>query len=147
MMLDVLLMRHAKSSWKDPELFDHDRPLNDRGRRDAPRMAHRMLDAGLCPIRIVTSSARRTQETVERMLPTLGAIDVEVSSALYHAEPATILSIAGSYEGTRGPLLIVGHNPGMEMVVSAVARTLTPFPTAALAHIQLDAAGPADIVG
>ena len=138
----VLLMRHAKSSWADDSLSDHDRPLNGRGRRDAPRMAQHLVDAGLVPTRIVVSSAKRTRETVERMMDTLGGAEILVEPALYLASPATIKEIVETQMAECSPVMVVGHNPGMEMVVSSVAQALIPFPTACVAHLHFEPGQP-----
>ena len=135
--MNLLLMRHAKSSWETEGLDDHERPLNHRGRAAAPRMAEILVESDLVPQLILVSSATRTQETVERMLPILGSVEVKVIPELYHAMPMTILKVLDQYGKNVDPLLIVGHNPGLETTVSNVAGNIVPFPTAALAHVVL----------
>jgi len=135
--MNLLLMRHAKSSWKEDELDDHDRPLNHRGREAAPRMAGVLVESGLVPALILVSSSVRTRETVERMLPTLGPVEVKVIPELYHAMPLTILKVLDEHGKGVDPLMIVGHNPGLETTVSNVAGNIVPFPTAAIAHVVL----------
>jgi len=132
--MNLLLMRHAKSSWKEDGMDDHDRPLNHRGREAAPRMAQVLVESDLVPSRILVSSAARTQETVERMLTILGPVPVVVIPKLYHAMPMTILQILKEHGQGADPLLIVGHNPGMETTVSNIAGNIVPFPTGAIAH-------------
>ena len=132
--MNLLLMRHAKSSWNDDELDDHDRPLNSRGRKAATTMAKILIENDLVPKLILVSSARRTMETVERMMPELGSVTVKVVPELYHASPMTILEVLHSHGADADPLLVVGHNPGMETTVSNIAGHIVPFPTAALAH-------------
>lgn len=139
-------MRHAKSSWADDSLSDHDRPLNGRGRRDAPRMAQHLVDMDLVPVRIVVSSAARTRETVRRMLDVLGDVEVVIESSLYHSSPATIKGVVEAHVADVSPVMIVGHNPGMEMITSSVAQALIPFPTAAVAHIQMSPGAPPVLV-
>jgi phosphohistidine phosphatase len=146
MSRDVLLMRHAKSSWSDDALADHDRPLNGRGRRDAPRMAQILLDADLRPARILLSSSERTRETVRRMMEVFGAVDIVVEPDLYLASPETIKGFIETHAQHSQPLMVVAHNPGMEMLVSSVAKALTPMPTAAIAHIRLEKSGPPSMV-
>jgi phosphohistidine phosphatase len=135
--MNLLLMRHAKSSREDDELDDHDRPLNHRGREAAPRMAQVLVESDLVPSRILVSSSARTRETVERMLPILGAVQVEVIPKLYHAMPLTILQVINDHGQGADPLLIVGHNPGMETTVSNISGNIVPFPTGAIAHAVL----------
>jgi phosphohistidine phosphatase len=132
--MNLLLMRHAKSSWDDDELTDHDRPLNARGRDAAPRMAKVLVENNIVPKLILVSSSKRTMETVERMMPQLEAVPVKVIPELYHASPMTILEIIEDHGDDADPLLVVGHNPGMETTVSNIAGHIVPFPTAALAH-------------
>jgi len=132
--MNLLLMRHAKSSWDDDALADHDRPLNARGRDAAPRMAKVLVENNIVPKLILVSSSRRTMETVERMMPQLEAVPVKVIPELYHASPMTILEIIHNHGDDADPLLVVGHNPGMETTVSNIAGHIVPFPTGALAH-------------
>ena len=127
-------MRHAKSSWDDDELADHDRPLNARGRDAAPRMADVLIENNLVPKLILVSSSRRTMETVERMMHRLESVPVKVIPELYHASPMTILEVIHSHGDNADPLLVIGHNPGMETTVSNIAGHVVPFPTGALAH-------------
>ncbi len=132
--MNLLLMRHAKSSWNDDALADHDRPLNPRGRDAAPRMAKIMVENNIVPKLILVSSSKRTMETVERMMPQLEGVKVKVIPELYHATPMTILETIHTHGENADPLLVVGHNPGMETTVSNIAGHIVPFPTAALAH-------------
>ena len=130
-------MRHAKSSWQEEGLDDHDRPLNARGRAAAPRMAEVLVESGLVPQRILVSSSVRTQETVRRMLPILGDVEVVVIPKLYHASPMAILEVLSEAGKGADPLMIVGHNPGLETTVSNIAGNIVPFPTGAIAHAVL----------
>jgi phosphohistidine phosphatase len=128
----LLLMRHAKSSWDDPDLEDHDRPLNKRGKRDAPRMGRLLLDQGLGPDLIVTSSAIRARRTGELVAETCGDPPLQIEPDLYHAGPEEILEVIAALAGPRR-LLVVGHNPGLEELVSMIADEWTRMPTAAIA--------------
>lgn len=133
----LLLMRHAKSSWKHPGLADHDRPLNRRGQRDAPRMGRLIGQEGLVPDLILTSTARRALDTARAVRDQLPApCPLEERSDLYHASPRTILDTAASAPDDIRTLLIVGHNPGMEQVVEAVGAQPQRMPTGALALIH-----------
>ena len=144
--MKLLLMRHAKSSWKDADLDDHERPLNHRGRNAAPRMAQILVENDLVPALILVSSSRRTRETVERMRPILGDVTVKVVPELYHAMPMTILKVIDEHGRGATPLMLVGHNPGMETTVSNVAGNIVPFPTGAIAQIQLTPNEPSEVV-
>ena len=144
--MNLLLMRHAKSSWDDDGLGDHERPLNHRGREAAPKMAQLLFDNNLVPKLILVSSSVRTQETVERMLPILGSVTVRVVPELYHAMPMTILKVLDEHGRDADPLMVVGHNPGMETTVSNVAGTIVPFPTGAIAHLVMQPHFPSRVV-
>ena len=135
--MNLLLMRHAKSSWDDEGLGDHERPLNHRGRDAAPKMAQVLVDNNIVPKLILVSSSVRTRETVERMLPVLGAVEVQVVPELYHAMPMTILKVLDEHGRDADPVMVVGHNPGLETTVSNVAGNIVPFPTGAIAHIVM----------
>ena len=87
-MKTVILMRHAKSSWKDPSLPDHDRPLNKRGKRDAPRMGNLLNLEGYIPEVIYSSTAKRANLTVKGLLKTLNFEgEVTYLGSLYHGGP------------------------------------------------------------
>ena len=133
---EVLLMRHAKSSWKDPKLADHDRPLKKRGRRDAVRMAEFLVEQNLVPDRIVSSSAARARETTDLVASHLGNLTVETLSRLYHAEADIWRSVLAELPGN-GRTLLVGHNPGIEELLSVITEGDVTVPTAAVAHLRL----------
>lgn len=138
-MKTLLIMRHAKSSWDNPAQDDHDRPLNARGRRDAPRMARWLAEHDLLPDLIVTSSARRARETAELMsehLPYDG--DPEVNSRLYHASPATWGEVIRALPDSTQRALCIAHNPGIEQLVTALADQPTAIPTAAVTRVELE---------
>ena len=85
-MKTLLLMRHAKSSWDDPDVADHDRPLNKRGKKDAPRMGQWLAEQGLTPEVIVTSTAKRARKTAELVAESCGCQrEPIVLPELYHA--------------------------------------------------------------
>lgn len=136
------IMRHAKSDWDDPRLSDHDRPLNRRGRRDAPRMAQWLSDRRRVPEVIIGSTAVRVQETIERMLTVWEREPlVLLSPSLYLAPPRLlaehVVSEALTAEGRRPrQLLLIAHNPGIEQLVAHWADNPLPMPTAAIATFQ-----------
>lgn len=141
MPLDLLLMRHAKSSWADPGGADHDRPLKPRGWRDAAHMARALAGRGLGPSHIVCSSARRARETAAAVNEALGgAIPVVVDAALYLAPPEALWARVRATPDAPSPLLLVAHNPGLEYLVARITGRAEPFPTAAVAWVRLPAA-------
>ena len=140
----VLLMRHAEAL---PEGVggDHERPLSEWGRVDARRVAEVIRQEKLVPARIVVSSARRTRETVERILEHLGPVLVVEEPRLYMASVSTVLEIINDHAGLARPLLIVAHNPCLQSIVSSMAGVLVPFPAASLAHVVLEDEAPPDV--
>lgn len=104
----LILMRHAKSSWDDLSLGDHDRPLNSRGRRSAAALGQWLKGQDLVPDEVLSSSSTRTQETFEGL-----GIEVEptYSRALYHAGPPQMMEVLRGAHGQC--VLMLGHNPGI----------------------------------
>lgn len=137
-MKTLLLMRHAKSSRDDPALADHERPLNDRGRRDAPMMGARLAGAGLAPDAIVSSDALRARQTAEAAAAACGyRKDIRYLAALYAAEPATYLAALRELPDDTNTVLAVGHNPEIEGLIQLLAGREVTMPTAAIAHLDL----------
>ena len=136
-MKQLLLMRHAKSSWKDTSLYDHDRPLNNRGKRDAPRMGQKLMDEELIPEIILCSTATRARETVERLLETCEfSGDLKYIEDLYHADYATYLELLSELDPEIECAMIVGHNPEMDSFLQYVCDDYDHLPTATIAWIK-----------
>lgn len=141
-MLQLLLMRHAKSDWSDDDAPDHDRPLNQRGRRDAPRMGRWLAEQELQPTFILSSSARRAQQTVERLVEELSHdVYVEVRPELYLADVPTWLEVLAELPADAACVLCVGHNPGLEALVEHLTGRAERMPTAAVACLTLPEQG------
>lgn len=137
-MKTLLILRHAKSSWSDASLSDHQRPLNKRGRRDAPRMGALLRDEGLTPDLIISSSARRALETAEVVADESGCQGRLITTReLYHADPESYLAVAREYGGSNEIVMVVGHNPGIEDFVEQLTGHWQRMPTAALAEVKL----------
>lgn len=113
-MKQVILVRHAKSSWKDMSLRDHDRPLNARGKRDAPFMAQQLLDKVETADAIVASSAVRAQKTAKHFKTAFedSLEEFITTSDLYHASPQEIMSVIQQVDDQYNRILVFGHNPG-----------------------------------
>lgn len=152
-MRQLLLLRHAKSSWDDPRISDHARPLNARGRMAAAAMARAMRDLGLAPDLVLVSSARRTLQTLESFEPWDDAPLVEPMDRLYLADPRTLLSVLRETAETVRSVLLIGHNPGLHELAMTLAgaqamaqdgplprRLADNYPTAALTEFAI--AGP-----
>lgn len=131
MTLTLILTRHAKSDWDDPALSDHDRALNARGQGDAPRIGAWLKDKGHLPGEALVSSARRTQETWERLAQGLGlglgrTVPMTTLPGLYHAEAEDILR---HLRGATAPtVLLIGHNPGIGEVAHRIVDEPAPHP-------------------
>ncbi|MVA96988.1 histidine phosphatase family protein [Nitratireductor sp. CAU 1489] len=147
-MRELLLLRHAKSSWDDATLDDADRPLAARGRKAAPVMARAIARRGWIPDLALVSPALRTRQTwalVAAGLPR--SVETRFESDIYEADPQAILAAIRTVPPATGRLLVVGHNPGLERLAEnlagpgsdadALARLRTKFPTGALARFEV----------
>jgi len=141
--MQLVLLRHAKSSWSDPGLPDEDRPLAPRGERAADRMRHYIAAEGIEPHLALCSSAVRARQTLARVLPALGTeLQVLIEPALYTFEANVLLDRLGRISSDVTSVLLVGHNPAMQDLVARVAGRgdalpdlLRKYPTAGLAEI------------
>ena len=137
-MKTLLLLRHAKSSWKQPELADHDRPLNKSGKRTAPLMGALLQDEDLIPDLILCSSAVRTHNTallVAKACTYSG--EIKQTRKLYLAEPQAYIEVLRQMAEKHARVLVVGHNPGLEALIETLTGEAMAMPTAALAYIEL----------
>lgn len=137
-MKTLLILRHAKSSWDNPDITDYDRPLNKRGKRDAPRIGKHLRKQNLLPECILSSSAKRARKTATKVAKACRYIGkIEKLESFYHAPPGiyyeTIQGLPNNYKR----IMVVGHNPTMEQLVSHLTGQYHPMPTAALAQIEL----------
>jgi len=138
-MKTVWLLRHAKSSWDDDMLPDHDRPLAPRGHKAARRMRRWISDNGVRPELVLCSPALRARATLDLVLPALGTPRVEVDAAVYLASAASLLGCLRAAPPDAGRVLIVGHNPGLHDLACLLAPPgPDAFPTGALAELRLD---------
>ena len=138
-MKTLLILRHAKSSWNDPTVDDHERTLNARGQKDAPRMGDLLRELRLVPDVIISSDAVRAQLTTEAVAEAIGFTgEIRLDRQLYLAGPADIIAVLGTVETSAArTVMIVGHNPGLEQLVELLTGEPNDLPTAALAQIAL----------
>ncbi|MBL8850966.1 MAG: histidine phosphatase family protein [Planctomycetaceae bacterium] len=137
-MKTLLLMRHAKSSWDNPGQPDHDRVLNARGLRDAPRMAEWVQEQGRIPDSITCSTAARAFQTALLIARTIGHDSpLRATAALYHADLANWLAVIRDLPESSQVALCVGHNPGVEGLVSCLSGVRQHMSTAAVAVFDL----------
>jgi phosphohistidine phosphatase len=136
-MKRLLLMRHAKSSWKDSELPDHERPLKKKGQKDAEQMGKMLKSKDLTPDLILTSSAARASQTAEIVAEAskAGKKHVVVLDALYMAEPQNILDAIREHGKDQKTVMVIGHNPGMEAFLQIANGGVESLPTAAIAYV------------
>jgi len=117
-MKKLYLLRHAKSSWDNVDMDDFERPLNERGEKDGPRMAKLLKHRDVLPAQMITSPANRALSTCRIFAKILGFENKKIISEprLYHADSQTILNVLGSLSERKGEedvVFLVGHNPGL----------------------------------
>lgn len=135
-MKTLYLVRHAKSSWDNANQSDHDRPLNQRGERDAPRMGKRLRKRGDQPEVIISSSAVRALTTASILATALDypTSDISIEERLYGAEPEDVLSIIGNLDDGIHCAMLVGHNPTFTALINALGGCdLDNVPTCGMA--------------
>ena len=136
-MKSVLVLRHAKSSWKHPDLADHDRPLNKRGKRDAPPMGRLLKREDLVPDIIISSTAIRARATAKAVAKASGYKgEIILNKSLYAAGPEAYLGVIHALSDEYVRVLIVGHNPGLEELVELLTGEIHLMPTCSLAHVK-----------
>lgn len=141
----LFLLRHAKSSWDDPGLDDHDRPLAPRGLRASALIADHVRQSGIRPDLVLSSSARRTRETLDRVRPSLGPAEVLIERDLYGASSEHLLQRLRTVPDEIESVMLVGHQPAIQELALRLAAEgpdlealKAKFPTAALATITFD---------
>jgi len=143
MAKELLLLRHAKSSWDDPGLADHDRPLAPRGRRASGLIATYLRERSIAPAQVLCSSSARTRETLERISAEFGdGVEVEIEQGLYAASAGDLLARLRRVSDDVESLMVIGHAPGLPELARRLAgrgtgleRLQGKFPTAALATL------------
>lgn len=138
-MKTLLVMRHGKSDWETSVGRDHERLLNERGRKAAVRMGHHLIERGIDPDLIVASSATRTRETTEHLLAAWGGEPrVIFDRALYLTDTDAVINYLAQSAGDAQTVLLVNHEPTCSMLVHRLCReSVSHFPTAAMARIDL----------
>ena len=137
-MKTLLVLRHAKSSWKDFRLSDHDRPLNKRGKKAAPRMGQLLYEEDILPEVILCSTAKRARDTADLVAEASGFEgEILLLDSFYHAWPSDYIDALRGLGDEIRSAMIVGHNPGMELLLEQLTDQSERFPTAALALVKL----------
>jgi phosphohistidine phosphatase len=141
-MKTLLIVRHAKSSWDNADTSDIDRPLNDRGKRDAPAMAQRIIKAGLTIDRFVSSPAKRARQTAEYFVHAFDkkGKDIHFLPELYHASTATFREVVAQLDDKDSTVALFSHNPGITAFVNLLTDTIRvdSMPTCAVFAVKGD---------
>lgn len=134
----LLILRHAKSSWSDPSLADIDRPLNKRGKRDAPRLGTWLREQDLVPDVILSSPAQRARKTAQAVSENSGYPgEIEVVADFYPGDPEAFTASLAALPDQIENVMIVAHNPGLEELLYELCGESAHLPTAALAEVAL----------
>lgn len=139
-MKRLWLIRHAKSSWADADLDDFERPLNKRGRRDAPRMAERLASVREKLDLLLASPAERARRTAEVFAEALGRrTELRLDRALYLAAPDRMLAVLHEVDASVECVGLVGHNPGITELANRLADAgIENVPTCGVVRLALD---------
>ena len=140
-MKTLFLIRHAKSSWDDTALPDKDRPLNDRGRRDAPKMGERLAKRDVKPDLILSSPAMRALKTAEIIAKKLDykRKDIVVDDRLYAVGADDLLDVIHKLGDKLERVMLFGHNPELTELAHRLSSKITHMPTCAVAEFTFDA--------
>jgi len=140
-MKTLLLVRHAKSSWADPGMDDCDRPLNERGRKDAPEMARRLAGLHVIPDLIITSAARRARKTAEAFAAELDIKEKNILELkeLYLAGRHDFLSVIKKIPDTSSIVAVFSHNPGITEFANSLTNTrVDDMPTCSIYALKIE---------
>lgn len=134
----LLLLRHAKSSWKEPAIADFERPLNDRGRKAAELVGKFIARQNINIDLVISSPAVRARQTIDLVLRAAKrSPELRFDQRVYEGTPTRLLEITSQIEDDRKCVLLVGHNPGMEELLSLLVGVEQHMPTASLAKVVL----------
>ncbi len=137
-MKTLLMMRHAKSSWKEKDLKDHKRPLSKRGKRNAPQMGELVKEKELLPQLILSSDAVRARQTAELFAEASGYTgEIKYLDDFYMAEADEYLDELNKVPDDLERVMIIGHNPGLESLLPMLTNRVESLPTAAVAYLNL----------
>jgi len=147
-MKTLFLIRHAKSSWDDPSLADHERPLNDRGKRDAPKMGERLAGRGVTADLILSSSAARALTTAQIIAEKIGydPRGIVADRRIYGAQVSTLLYLIQELDNAHERVMLFGHNPELTELAHRFSSDIVDLPTCAVVELTFDAGRWADVV-
>jgi phosphohistidine phosphatase len=138
-MKTLFLLRHAKSSWKDDNLEDFDRPLKKRGLGDAQLMGKLLRQREIGLDLVISSSAERARQTTQLVLMSAGLqVEVRYDDRIYEAGMRRLLTLISRLDNQANSVMLVGHNPGFEELLKTLTGEVHSMPTATLAGIEFD---------
>lgn len=140
-MKTLYLVRHAKSSWTESGLGDFERPLNKRGKHDAPMMGERLLKRGVKIDHIVSSPARRARKTLKAISEKMGWPEENIffEDRIYEAGESTLLDIVSGFDDEFDSAMMVGHNPGFTMLAESLSgQNFGNIPTCGVVCLNFD---------
>ncbi|HEY6627028.1 MAG TPA: histidine phosphatase family protein [Ignavibacteriaceae bacterium] len=140
-MKTLYLARHAKSYWKDQSIPDFDRPLNSRGKRDAPFMGEVLKDKKVKPDLIISSPAKRTKKTAIEIASKIGYSEKKIlyNEELYEASSNTIIKVLNKIDEKYNSVMIFAHNPGLTLLNNHISNNyIENIPTCGIVALQLD---------
>ncbi len=135
-MKRLYIIRHAKSSWDDESLNDFDRPLNKRGKANAPMMGSRLKENGVMPDIIISSPAKRAKSTAEIIAKEVGYKNILFLDDIYEATPKTLYKILSSLDDNNGVVFLVGHNPSLNELAMQLIGFDDNIPTCGIVGIE-----------
>lgn len=141
-MKTIILVRHAKSSWKDPGLKDFDRPLNKRGKMDAPFMGEKLKDKQMLPDLILSSPAKRARKTATKIAKAIGypKKKIKYRDIMYHSDARFLLDMVRKLDDKYEKIMLFGHNPGFNEFADMLLKENPVFniPTTGVYCIRFD---------
>ena len=140
-MKKLTLIRHAKSSWKDPFLSDFDRPLNKRGKEDAPIMGKRLAMDKVVPDLILSSPAKRAKKTAKIVAQEIGFSEskIKTKKRSYLADDDELVDVLKDHDDILQHIMLVGHNPGLTDLANLIAKAnIDNIPTSGVVMIDLN---------
>jgi phosphohistidine phosphatase len=138
-MKTLFVLRHAKSSWENPESSDFDRPLNQEGLKEAPLTGRNIFDNQFQPEIIISSPARRAKQTAI-LIKEIAEIEgrIEYDERIYEASPLQLLQVISEADEDKNSMMLIGHNPGLEGLIKVLTGGVQPMATLAVINLNSD---------
>lgn len=146
----LYIVRHAKSSWEYPALDDHDRPLNNRGKKNAPEMGQRLAKRQVTPDAIISSPAKRAYTTAKKIGAEISfpSANIKKEPLFYHGTTSDMITVLQNVGIDVETLMIFGHNPGLTDLANFLSGSdIYNIPTCGIAEIEFDVSSWAKVGG